>query len=185
MGSITMNIYKIFFDKGLEWRELDYFLHKRMSDLVAIRNHLIVDSYIAEYEKNYVLPDMINSNPPYEIVDPSPDYVYSCQLEETITVLQVMDYKSCCFMRYLNRLKEDIAIAPAINKRIREYINRNPRATYDEIIKIDINLDIATELEHMIEVKEIVSEPIDKKTKSIKETFVLAAYPRQKWILMT
>ena len=41
--------------------------------------------------------------------------------------------------------------------------------TYEEIVKLDESLDIATEIEHMIEVGEIVSEPKDKKTKSDKD----------------
>ena len=92
-------------------------------------------------------------------------------------------HKSCCFVRYLHRLNEDKSIAPAINNRIREYIRINPEASYDEIVKMDVGLDIATEFEHMIEVKEIVSEPIDKKTESIKDSFPWVGYPRQKWIV--
>ncbi len=38
--------------------------------------------------------------------------------------------------------------------------------TYEEIVKLDESLDIATEIEHMIEVGKIVSEPKDKKSLS-------------------
>ena len=34
--------------------------------------------------------------------------------------------------------------------------------TYEEIVKLDESLDIATEIEHMIEVGKIVSEPKEK-----------------------
>ena len=178
-----MNIYEYFFRKENDWKDLDHFLRKRMSELVTLRNHLIFDSYISEYESKYVVPDMKNSNPTGAYIDPSPDYVYGCQLREVMTILRVMDYKSCCFMRNLNRLKEEVALAPAINTAIREHIMRNPGATYDEIIKLDEKLDIATEFEHMIEVQEIVSEP-KKKKESMKDSFVWADYPKERWRIL-
>ena len=77
---------------------------------MELRNHLILDSYISEYESKYVIPNMQTSNPEGVYDFPSADYVYGCQLREAMTILKVMDYKSCCFARYLNRLKEETYI---------------------------------------------------------------------------
>ena len=179
-----MNIYEHFFYKENDWKNLDFCLRKRMSELVELRNHLILDSYISEYESKYVIPNMQTSNHEGVYDYPSADYVYGCQLREAMTILKVMDYKSCCFARYLNRLKEDEVKAPAINSKVREHIKRNPSSTYEEIVKLDESLDIATEIEHMIEVREIVSEPKDKKTKSDKDNFVWMDYPKERWRIM-
>ena len=56
--------------------------------------------------------------------------------------------------------------------------------TCEEIVKLDESLDIATEIEHMIEVGEIVPEPKDKKTKSDKDNFVWMDYPKERWRIM-
>ena len=52
-----MNIYEHFFHKENDWKDLDFFLCKRMSELVKLRNHLILDSYISEYEGQGALSD--------------------------------------------------------------------------------------------------------------------------------
>ena len=52
-----MNIYEHFFHKENDWKDLDFFLRKRMSELVELRNHLILDSYISEYEGQGALSD--------------------------------------------------------------------------------------------------------------------------------
>ena len=179
-----MNIYEHFFYKENDWKNLDFCLRKRMSELVELRNHLILDSYISEYESKYVIPNMQTSNPEGVYDYPSADYVYGCQLREAMTLLKVMYYKSCCFARYLNRLKEDEVMAPAINTKIREHIKHNPSATYEEIIKLDESLDIATEIERMIEVGEIVSKPKDKKINSDKVNLVWIDYPKERWKIM-
>ena len=52
-----MNTYEHFFHKENDWKDLDFFLRKRMSELVELRNHLILDSYISEYEGQGALSD--------------------------------------------------------------------------------------------------------------------------------
>ncbi len=58
-------------------------------------------------------------------------------------------------------------------------------ATYEEIIKLDESLDIATEFEHMIEAHEIISEPKDNKGRSMKDSFVWADYPEERWRILS
>ena len=82
-----MNIYEHFFHKENDWKDLDFFLRKRMSELVELRNHLILDSYISEYESKYVIPNMQTSNPEGVYDYPSADYVYGCQLREAMTYI--------------------------------------------------------------------------------------------------
>ncbi|SNU08208.1 hypothetical protein SAMN06297422_11647 [Lachnospiraceae bacterium] len=177
-----LDIFSIYFNIDMEWRNLDYYLGKRMSELVSIRNEYITNSYISEFESKYVIPDMKSSRDGYE--DPGPDYVYRINLEELITLIKVMEYKETCFQRYLNRLSRDEEMAPIINAMIRHEIEVHHRISYEEIIALDKDEDIATELEHMIENKEIRMVPLAKNTKKnpyAEHYFPTVSYPKLKW----
>ena len=159
---MSFNIYRRYCENPLKLKDYDSYFRMRMADLVSVRNELSEDSYVKEYESKYVVPKMKWSHDPYEMSYPTPDYIYTRKLEALAAVSLIMSYKECCFERRANMLKSDKETIPSIITIIKDAIKRDPYITYAELVELDLELDIATELEHMIETSELKNKWVGK-----------------------
>ena len=133
---------------------MEEYLSLRMKELVPLRQHIIEEPYMYEFERKFVLDGMKLTGDEMEQVYRSADSIYRHQLSRIASICKVMEYKTICFYRHENGICR-VNRKPA-KEIIKREISYNPYIGYKELVDKDLSLDIETELEYLIESEQLI-----------------------------
>lgn len=165
-------IYKKSFSEHRE--HFEEYLCLRMKELVILRDEAVKDSALRSYEEKYILNGMKSRTTEEEEYIPI-EYTYLENLETIENIYRVMKYKATLFYRYENSVRFSDKRYKKEKEEILSAVKYNPYGSYESIVETDPSLDIETELEHMIEIGELKSIQLKKKTR----------YGYRKWLVTT
>ena len=153
-----IRVFNYLLENKIDSEKCNDWLCLKVENLVRLRNEMLQQGLVYELEEEFLKVGIDNSLLVYaeERALPSYEFQYINSLNELSDIFLITSYKIVCFERYMNSAGIDDEMLFNAEILILDAIEKNPFISYKDLIYLSSDLDMETQLEHMINSEEII-----------------------------